>query len=220
MKKDLSGYPSIPRFNPALFPHISFCLQPMEEVPFTLSPVLTAFLSLLFVVLLSAWLYVFYQTTPDEETGERAGASPQRPDDLLPDTVRKRLNQTPVRRAFNLGPDDVVDFDPSEFERDDVFDKVAVEPGRSSTDDSKQWPPSLEEIERERKTAEFDWNDVPDDLSPDPSVAADGSSVDEGADGPENEAPSSASVDPEEDRTEVGDGRPSPSSEDGGDAQR
>lgn len=213
MKVDLSGYPSIPRFNPALFPHISACLQPMEEVPFTLSPVLTAFLSLFFVVLLGAWLYVFYQTTPDEETVERDDPSPQRPDDLLPDAVRDRLNQTPVRRAFNLGPDDVVDFDPSEFERDDVFDKVAVTSDRSSTDGSKKWPPSLEEIERERKTAEFDWNDVSDDLSQDSSAATDGSPADAGEDRPDNET-SSSCVNVKEDRVEA-EGGSSPSNEDG-----
>jgi bifunctional DNA-binding transcriptional regulator/antitoxin component of YhaV-PrlF toxin-antitoxin module len=175
----------------------------MEEVPFTLSPVLTAFLSLFFVVLLGAWLYVFYQTTPDEETDAGDDTSPQRPDDLLPDAVRERLNQTPVRRAFNLGPDDVVEFDPSEFERDDVFDKVAVESDGSSTDGSKKWPPSLEEIERERKTAEFDWNDVPDDLSPDSSATTDGSPVDAEEDGPADETSSPPSVNGEEGREEV-----------------
>lgn len=186
----------------------------MEEVPFTLNPVLTAFLSLFFVVLLGAWLYVFYQTTPDEVRGEEANAPPQNPDDLLPDAVRERLNQTPVRRAFNLGPDDVVDFDPSEFERDDVFDKVAVQSDRSSTDGSKQWPPSLEEIERERKTAEFDWNGVPDDLSPDSSAATNGSPVDAEEDGPVEEMSSPPSLNAEENGVEVEEG-PSPSSEDG-----
>jgi hypothetical protein len=185
----------------------------MEEVPFTLSPVLTAFLSLFFVVLLGAWLYVFYQTTPDEEPDERADASPHNPDDLLPDVVRDRLNQTPVRRAFNLGPDDVVDFDPSEFERDDVFDKVAVKSDRATTEGSKKWPPSLEEIERERKTAEFDWNDVPEDLSPDSSGGSDDSSVDASEDGRDKETSSSASVSSGEDGVEAEEG-PSPSSED------
>jgi len=180
----------------------------MEEVPFTLSPVLTAFLSLFFVVLLGAWLYVFYQTTPDEETSEQVDTPPQSPDDLLPDAVRDRLNQTPVRRAFNLGPDDVVDFDPSEFERDDVFDKVAVESGGSSPSGSKKWPPSLEEIERERKTAEFDWNDVPDDISsysagPDTDVSEDSES-----DGDPSESSSRRSTDPE-DAAEVDDASPS-----------
>jgi hypothetical protein len=190
----------------------------MEEVPFTLSPVLTAFLSLFFVVLLGAWLYVFYQTTPDEEPDERADASPHNPDDLLPDAVRDRLNQTPVRRAFNLGPDDVVDFDPSEFERDDVFDKVAVESDRPSTDGSKKWPPSLEEIERERKTAQFDWNDVPDDLSPDSSETTDGSPVNPKEDGAGGETSSPASVHSDEGPPEVEDG--SASSSEGGERER
>jgi hypothetical protein len=185
----------------------------MEEVPFTLSPVLTAFLSLFFVVLLGAWLYVFYQTTPDEELGERTEPSPQNPDDLLPDAVRERLNQTPVRRAFNLGPDDVVDFDPSEFERDDVFDKVAVKSDRATTEGSKKWPPSLEEIERERKTAEFDWDDVPEDLSPDSSARSDDSPMDVSEEGQDEETSSSACASSKEGGVEAEEG-PSASSED------
>jgi len=132
----------------------------MEEVPFTLSPLLTAFLSLFFVVLLAAWFFVVYRTTEDLETSSPPSSPSTDPDDLLPESIRDRLRLTPVRRAFNLGPNDTVDFDPSEFEREDVFARNKEEPNPSTDESAEQWPPSIQQIERERKTDSFDWGDL------------------------------------------------------------